>query len=134
MSVAQSTAHASESNATRAWIANWPAVSFYVLTLMLPWGYWLRLKAWSSTRWGWVLAWTSTMASCACRGWGAGREARLTPPKLLQYSTGLTLELDSTRERIPTVHMASSSGGSNDALQKLTYKLLNNIKMINYIL
>ena len=45
MSVAQSTAHASESNAVRAWIAKWPAVSFYVLTLTLSWGYWLTLLA-----------------------------------------------------------------------------------------
>ena len=41
----QSTALASESNAVRAWIAKWPAVSFYVLTLTLSWGYWLTLLA-----------------------------------------------------------------------------------------
>ncbi len=29
----------------RAWIAKWPAVSFYVLTLALSWGYWLTLLA-----------------------------------------------------------------------------------------
>ena len=36
MSVAQSTAHASESNAVSAWITKWPAVSFYVLDLVTP--------------------------------------------------------------------------------------------------
>ena len=45
MSAVQSTALASESNAVRAWIAKWPAVSFYVLTLTLSWGYWLTLLA-----------------------------------------------------------------------------------------
>ena len=34
---------ASESNAVRAWIAKWPAVSFYLRTLTLSWGYWLTL-------------------------------------------------------------------------------------------
>jgi uncharacterized protein len=29
----------------RTWIAKWPAVSFYVLTLTLSWGYWLTLLA-----------------------------------------------------------------------------------------
>ena len=32
-------------NVVRAWIAKWPAVSFYVLTLTLSWGYWLTLLA-----------------------------------------------------------------------------------------
>ena len=45
MSALRSTALASESNAVRAWIAKWPAVSFYVLTLTLSWGYWLTLLA-----------------------------------------------------------------------------------------
>ncbi len=45
MSVAQSTAHAAESNVMTAWVAKWPAVSFYTLTLALSWGYWLTLLA-----------------------------------------------------------------------------------------
>ena len=36
MSVAQNTAHASESNAMRAWIARWPTDSFYVLDPATP--------------------------------------------------------------------------------------------------
>ncbi len=45
MSASQSTAHGAESNAMSAWIAKWPAGSFYLFTLMLSWGYWLTLLA-----------------------------------------------------------------------------------------
>jgi membrane protease YdiL (CAAX protease family) len=45
MSAVRMAARACESNAVRAWIAKWPAVSFYVLTLTLSWGYWLTLLA-----------------------------------------------------------------------------------------
>ena len=45
MSVMQTALRACKSNAVRAWIAKWPVVSFYVLTLTLSWGYWLTLLA-----------------------------------------------------------------------------------------
>jgi len=35
----------SDFHVLRAWIARWPAVSYYVLTLALSWGYWLTLLA-----------------------------------------------------------------------------------------
>ena len=38
-------ARGSEFHALRAWIARWPAVSYYVLTLTLSWGYWFTLLA-----------------------------------------------------------------------------------------
>jgi uncharacterized protein len=44
-SVGSVAAQGSEFNGIRAWIAKRPAVSFYVLTLMLSWVYWLTLLA-----------------------------------------------------------------------------------------
>jgi uncharacterized protein len=41
----QSTTHTSKSNAIKAWITQRPALSFYLLTLTLSWGYWFTLLA-----------------------------------------------------------------------------------------
>jgi uncharacterized protein len=41
----KSTTHNGESNAIKAWIIQRPALSFYLLTLTLSWGYWFTLLA-----------------------------------------------------------------------------------------
>lgn len=45
MNRVQSTTHHSASNAIKAWITQRPALSFYLLTLTLSWGYWFTLLA-----------------------------------------------------------------------------------------
>ena len=45
MNRVQNTTHHSESNAIQAWITQRPALSLYMLTLTLSWGYWFTLLA-----------------------------------------------------------------------------------------
>ena len=45
MSAEQPQANAARCNSIRACTGNRPAASFYLLTLTLPWGYWLTLPA-----------------------------------------------------------------------------------------
>ena len=43
--MAQSTTRTSKSSEIKAWILKRPAISLYLLTLLLSWGYWLTLLA-----------------------------------------------------------------------------------------